>query len=167
MGLVLRTALVIAGNLGFGGALVGLVSAVLALWLGDDLAGAALIVTRGYWGLLIVLPVLLWFAHLILPDFREPTGFPGESCLLYLSLPAGIVTSILGTLLGVGLGGGPFFLVLGANLPVLFGGYEADAFYDAISPVIYWRQFAIVAVVALLSALPMAFWVHQKAKEWY
>jgi hypothetical protein len=167
VGLFVRTAAVIAGNIGFAGFVVGAISGLLGLWLGDDLVSTARIVTQGYWALLIFFPISLWFAHLILPDFKEPTGFPGESMQLYLSLPVALLTSLFGALFGLFLGGVPFFLVLGANLPVLFGGYEADAFFAAVSAQIFWGQITWVGVVTLLSTLPMAFWVHQKAKEWY
>lgn len=167
MGLLLRTALVIAGNLAFMGLVIGAVSGIVALWLGDDLDSAALIVTRGYWGLAILFPVALWFAHLILPDFKDPGGFPGESARLYLSILSGMLTSLLGALLGIFLGGVPFFLVLGANLPILFGSYDADSFFAALSARIFWGQIIPVAIITLLSTLPMVFWVHRIVKEWY
>jgi hypothetical protein len=167
MWLLLRTTFVIAGNLAFVGLFVGVISGMAALWLGEDLDSAALIVTRGYWGLALLFPVALWFAHLILPDFKEPGGFPGESARLYLTIPSGMLTSLLGALLGIFLGGVPFFLVLGANLPILFGGYDADTFFAALSARIFWGQITLVALVTLLSALPMVYWVHRIVKEWY
>jgi hypothetical protein len=165
MGLLIRTALVMAGNLGFAGFVMGAISGILAVWLGDDLSSTVLVVSRGYWGLAVLFPIALWFAHLILPDFDEKTAFPGESRLLYLSWPVAVLTSWVGTALGVFLGGVPFFLVFGANLPILFGGQDADALYAALSAHIFWGQFTWIAAVALLTALPMAFWVHQIAKE--
>jgi hypothetical protein len=128
----------------------GLLGFAVVLWT-QDMASALRIISFGYYALVGLMPVVLWFV-------LDWTNDHEDYRAAYASPFSGILTALQGALLGGVLGAGPVFLALVITLPSLLGNFNLSEFGPAVWDEIVWSQLSIAIAAVVISAIPLGLW---------
>jgi hypothetical protein len=130
----------------------GVIALAVVIWTQDATAAVRLI-GNGYYVLVALMPVALWFALYITHDDAE-YGAAYDAPL------KAVLTALQGAIVGSILGAGPIFLAVVINLPVILTKLKIDDFGPAVRDEIMWSRLLLVVGAAVLSAIPLGFWAY-------
>ena len=132
----------------------GLIALAVVIWT-DNIPAAVDLIGNGYYLLVGLMPIVLWFALYLTDD--DP-----EYRTTYASQWRAVLTLLQGAVVGSVLGAGPIFLAVVVNVPVIMKGFEIGTFGPAVSDAIVWSRLWLAVAAATASALPLGFWGYYK-----
>lgn len=136
----------------------GLIALAVILWT-DNIPAAVDLIGNGYYLLVGLMPVVLWFALYLTHDDEEYRT-------AYASRLRAALTMLQGAIVGSVLGAGPIFLAVVVNLPVIVNGFAIDEFGPAVRETIVWSRLWLAVAAAVASALPLGFWAYYTNTRW-
>ncbi|MCC6421416.1 MAG: hypothetical protein IT429_24630 [Gemmataceae bacterium] len=147
---ILRTGMVEAVLLLFGGLAAGAVGGFWGLFGGDGAASTAEDAARPYLALVVVLPALLALVNLSPPKLDH---FATLARGLLVGLVAGGVGGLLAAL---------GYFVPATNLPVILGGEDAGYLNEAVRSEVGFGAFLAVVLVSLVAGLAAGALTHYR-----
>jgi hypothetical protein len=149
----------LVGVLGGTSLLFGVVIALVVVIWAQDVDTALRFIVNGYYLLVGVMPVALWFALLTAHDEVEYQAG-------YDSPLRAILTTVQGAIVGSILGAGPIFLAVVITLPLLLADFEVGELGTAAYDAIVWSRLALAVGAAVASAIPLGLWVYYTSAQW-
>jgi hypothetical protein len=131
--------------------ILGLLIALAVVIWGRDVDSAMQLVQNGYYVLVGLLPIALWFGIFASHDEAEYKGG-------YSSALRAVLTTLQGAFVGSVLGAGPILMAVVVYLPVILADFEISELGPAVRDAIVWSQLWLAVAAAVISAIPLGLW---------
>lgn len=150
---MIHAVIFIVGLIGGVSLLVGGVIALAVVIWAQDIPSALRLIRYGYYVLVGLMPIALWFALSITHDDADYKA-------AYNSPLRALLTTLQGATVGSILGAGPLFLTVVNNLPVILADFEIGEFGSAVRDTVVWSLLLLAVGAAVIAAIPLGLWAY-------